>query len=396
MRIVRFGPISGIRGPLAATGRGALLALLSLAVGLPLFIAAVMTLAYSTIVIGVLLTPPVMLGVRRFADWERRHALEWSGVRIDSPYRQRPDTAADGALVTLLRTWWWLWSDPATWRDVAWLIANIPAGVVLGSLPIDLVTDSFKYLPLLPFALVFAPLLARPCLRVHASFSALLLAPTARRALSARVGVLTQTRSEVLDSSAAELRRIERDLHDGAQARIAALGLDIGLAEQLVHQDPDAAVALLAGARESSGQVLAELRGLVRGILPPVLAERGLDGAIRALALTLPIPVDPEIDLATPIPAPIESALYFAVAEAFANALKHSGATRLGVRVWLDERKILVARVRDDGRGGAYVSPGGGLDGIHRRLAAFDGTLTVHSAIGGPTTVTMELPCASC
>jgi len=197
------------------------------------------------------------------------------------------------------------------------------------------------------FVLGLAPFVAEPCLKLHARFSAALLSPTSKHALSTRVGVLTQTRSEVLDSSAAELRRIERDLHDGTQTRIAALGLNIGLAEQLVYQDPDAAVALLAEARESSGQALAELRSLVRGILPPVLAERGLDGAIRALVLTLPIPVEPELDLPESIPAPIESALYFAVAEALANAVKHSGATRLSVRVWLDERRRLTARERE-------------------------------------------------
>jgi signal transduction histidine kinase len=246
------------------------------------------------------------------------------------------------------------------------------------------------------FAFLFAPFLAQPCLKLHARFSAVLLSPTSKSALSTRVGVLAQSRSEVLDSSAAELRRIERDLHDGTQTRIAALGMNIGLAEQLIYQDPDAAVALLAEARESSGQALSELRSLVRGILPPVLAERGLDGAIRALALTLPVPVEPDLDLPASIPAPLESALYFAVAETLANAVKHADATRLSVRVWLDERRMLVARIRDDGRGGAYVSPGGGLDGIGRRLAAFDGALSVHSPVGGPTTVILELPCASC
>jgi signal transduction histidine kinase len=381
---------------MVAVSRGALLALISLVVGLPLFVSTVAVLAYSGIVVGVLLTPAAMLGVRRFARWERRRALEWSGVRIGSAYRRPPNTSADDVLVTRLRLWWWVCGDPATWRDMAWLITNVPAGLILGLLPLGLVAASLTYLPLLPFALLLAPFLARPCLKAHALFSAALLSPTSRHTLSTRVGVLAQSRSEILDSSTTELRRIERDLHDGAQTRIAALGLDIGLAEQLVHQDPDAAVALLAAARESSGQALAELRSLVRGILPPVLAERGLDGAIRALALTLPIPVEPDLDLPAAIPAPIESALYFAVAEVFANAVKYSGAERLGARIWLDERKVLVARVRDDGRGGAYVNPGGGLDGIGRRLAAFDGTLTVHSPVGGPTTVTMELPCASC
>ena len=385
----------GAKQAVVATGRGALLAALSVVVGLPLFISAVVAFAYAVIGIGLLITPPVMLGVRSFAQWERRRALDWSGVRIDSPYRARPDTSANVAFVRHLRVWRWIWGDPATWRDLAWLIVNVPTGLVLGLFPLYLISLSGLYLPLIPFALVLAPFAAGPCLRLHALFSESLLSPS-RESLAARVTVLAQSRSEVLDSSSAELRRIERDLHDGAQTRIAALGLHIGLAEQLVREDPDAAVALLAEARESSGQALAELRSLVRGIHPPVLAERGLDGAIRALALTVPIPVELELDLPASVPAPIESALYFALAETFANAVKHSGATRLHLRVLRDERQILLARVRDDGRGGAYVSPGGGLDGIGSRLAAFDGRLSVHSPVGGPTSVTMELPCASC
>ena len=399
MRIGRFKvpSLPGVRRLAVAVGRGVLLAVLSCVVGIPLFVASVVALAYTTVGFGILLTPPVLLGVRRFAQWERSRAARWSGVRIDSPYRPRPDTAADGMVGGWLRVCRWLWTDPATWRDLLWLIANVPTGYVLGALPLLLMEAGVEAgvhdVPAGLFVLVCAPFLAEPCLKLHARFSAALLSPSSKHALSTRVGVLTQSRSEVLDSSAAELRRIERDLHDGTQTRIAALGLNIGLAEQLVHQDPDAAVALLAEARESSGQALAELRSLVRGILPPVLAERGLDGAIRALALTVPVPVDPELDLPRSIPAPIESALYFAVAEALANAVKHSGATRVSVRVWLDERRMLVARVRDDGRGGAYVSPGGGLDGIGTRLAAFDGSLAVHSPVGGPTTVVMELPC---
>lgn len=394
MRIGRVAALLSPRRLGVAMARGAWLAALSMGVGLPLFIGSVVAFAYTTVGFGVLLTPPVLLGVRRFAQWERGKAKEWSGVCIPSPYRPRPDMSGDDLGGRLLRTFRWLWGDPATWRDLLWLIANVPAGLVLGFFPVLLILTGVQQVTAIPFVLVVVPFIAEPCLKLHAQFSAALLSPTSKHALSTRVGVLTQSRSEVLDSSAAELRRIERDLHDGTQTRIAALGLNIGLAEQLVHQDPDAAVALLAEARESSGQALAELRSLVRGILPPVLAERGLDGAIRALVLTVPMPVDLELDLPASIPAPIESALYFAVAEALANTVKHSGATRLSVRAWLDERAMLVARVRDDGRGGAYVNPGGGLDGIGTRLAAFDGALSVHSPVGGPTTVAMELPCA--
>lgn len=413
-----LGAAAYARSAATAAGRGLLVALLALAAGLPLFAGSVIVLGYSAAGIGVLLTPAVLRGVRAFAEAERRRALAWSGVRIPSPYRPAPDTAGDHPVRALLRRWHWLWTDPATWRDLLWLIANVPVGLTLGLLPAYLPALCVQFVVAVPLlavtgaaywwvalslgacAFFLVPTAGPWILKGYALFSSSLLSPTSQ-ALTARVGALTESRSHVLDTSAAELRRIERDLHDGAQTRLAALGLNIGLAEQLVREDPDAAVVLLAEARESSGQALAELRGLVRGIHPPVLAERGLDGAVRALALTLPLPADLDLDVPGGLPAPLESALYFAIAEAFANAVKHSAARRLAVRVRRvvpdgpGEPTLLIASVRDDGVGGARVNPGGGLDGIGQRLAAFDGALAVHSPVGGPTIVTMELPCAS-
>ncbi|HEU5109442.1 MAG TPA: histidine kinase, partial [Micromonosporaceae bacterium] len=217
--------------------------------------------------------------------------------------------------------------------------------------------------------------------------------------LSERVEHLAQTRADAVDAQSAELRRIERDLHDGPQARLAGLGMSIGLAAELMDRDPRAARRLLAEARDSSGQALRELRELVRGIHPPVLAERGLDGAVRALALSLPLPVEVTVELPGRPPPPVESAVYFAVAEALANAVKHAHAGRLSVRL-THAAGILTAVVTDDGTGGAPgpdedAARGGGLAGVARRLAALDATMSVASPPGGPTVVTLELPCAS-
>jgi signal transduction histidine kinase len=160
-----------------------------------------------------------------------------------------------------------------------------------------------------------------------------------------------------------------------------------------MKHDPEMALKLLAEARESSGAALTELRDLVRGIHPPVLAERGLDGAVRALALTLPLPVDVHIDLPGRAEAPVESAAYFAVAEMLANVVKHSGARRAWLQIEHSGDRLIMI-VGDDGTGGADPAAGGGMRGIERRLAAFDGTMAVTSPPGGPTVVTMELPCA--
>jgi signal transduction histidine kinase len=211
--------------------------------------------------------------------------------------------------------------------------------------------------------------------------------------MAASLDRLNESRSQVVDASAAELRRIERDLHDGAQARLVSLGMSIGLAEQVVRDDPDLALKLLAEARESSGQALSDLRHLIRGIYPPVLAERGLDGAVRALAVSLPLPVELRIELEGRPPAPVESAAYFAIAEVLANVVKHSAARSAWVQLAYEPGR-LVAIVGDDGTGGAIPRAGGGLRGIERRVAAFDGLIAVTSPVGGPTVVTMELPCA--
>ncbi|MFD0584381.1 sensor histidine kinase [Dactylosporangium darangshiense] len=234
----------------------------------------------------------------------------------------------------------------------------------------------------------------KPLVRAQARLANALLGPTSAARLSARVDRLTATRAAAVDASAAELRRIERDLHDGAQVRLVAVRMNIGMAEDMIDADPTTAKALMAEAKQSAGTALTELRDLVRGIHPPLLADRGLPGAVRALALSSAVPVDLDLGLERRLSAPVESAAYFALAESLANAIRHSGATAIRITV-LDGVDALVMTVHDNGHGGADPARGTGLRGIQRRLSAFDGTLRITSLPGGPTTLAMELPCAS-
>jgi signal transduction histidine kinase len=229
---------------------------------------------------------------------------------------------------------------------------------------------------------------------MHAGIGRSLLSVSEKSRLALRVEELTESRAETVDTQAAELRRIERDLHDGAQARLVALGMSLAMAEQQLERDPEGARALLSEARSASSDALAELRDLVRGIHPPVLADRGLDGAVQALALAAPMPVEVVIELPERLPAPLESAAYFAVAEALTNVVKHAHAQHAWIRLEQVGEQLTIS-VRDDGLGGASPGGGSGLRGIERRLSAFDGTLTVESPSGGPTEVVMVLPCVS-
>jgi signal transduction histidine kinase len=402
-RLVRQTPRTCVRG----------MALAAVAVaGLPLFAVSLACVLLLPAGLGVVLAPKSLLVVRRQADQQRRWAREWSGVTIAAPYRPMPAKRVN-RLFGVFRRCRWVLGDPATWRDLLWTLVNVPVSVVLGLLPAflfgagtwtvladwwDLLqgwTNATPHgfglqvllLSMLPACVIAGPWL----LRLQAAAASSLLAPT-RKEMAARVGQLAESRWEAVDASAAELRRIERDLHDGAQARLVAVGMNIGFAEQVVRDNPDLALTLLAEARQSSGQALSELRTLVRGIHPPALAERGLDGAVRALALSLPLPVDLHIELPGRPVAPVESAAYFAIAEVLANVVKHSGANRAWVQLEYDHGR-LIAIVGDNGAGGAHPRAGGGLQGIERRLNAFDGTFAVTSPAGGPTQVTMELPC---
>jgi signal transduction histidine kinase len=208
-----------------------------------------------------------------------------------------------------------------------------------------------------------------------------------------RIRRLEETRAGAIDVQESELRRIERDLHDGAQARLVALGMSLGRAEQALQTDPDAVRELLAEARHGAGEALEELRDLARGIHPPILTDRGLEAAVAALAARSPVPVTLSVDVRERPAAAVETAAYFTVSEALANAIKHARAGRVDIRIQA-ANGVLVAEIVDDGGGGADPS-GRGLTGLRQRAEALDGSLHVTSPDGGPTTVRAELPCES-
>jgi signal transduction histidine kinase len=211
--------------------------------------------------------------------------------------------------------------------------------------------------------------------------------------LEERVEVLTETRAGAVDAAAAELQRIERDLHDGAQARLVALAMDLGMAEERFDRDPEGARELVEKARAEAKNALAELRDLARGMRPAMLAERGLDEAVRALAARASLATSVSVDAGGGVPPAVEAAAYFVVAEALTNASKHSGATRLSVRISREGDRLAV-EVSDDGRGGASPA-GSGLTGLRKRVEALDGTLRIASPPGGPTLLRAEIPCGS-
>ncbi|WP_369248507.1 sensor histidine kinase [Streptomyces sp. R41] len=209
--------------------------------------------------------------------------------------------------------------------------------------------------------------------------------------LATRVVKLESDRGVVIDTAAADLRRIERDLHDGAQARLVALAMDLGLAKEKLTEDPEAAARMVDEAHGEVKTALQELRDLARGIHPAVLTDRGLDAALSAVASRCTVPVQVDVDLASrPAPA-IEGIAYFTVSELLQNISKHARATRATADVWRVENRLMI-QVGDDGAGGADVSAGSGLAGLAERLDAVDGILVVDSPVGGPTRITAELP----
>lgn len=343
---------------------------------LVLTILTVVGAATTVVWVGLPIIFAAVLATRPIAGVYRNIGGQLIGDRIPRPYLR----LAGGNLFTRLRM---LARDPATWRDAAWAAVNGTVGLVFSILALleALLDLLFWWLPPAVFS------------RITAYIARGLLSPNEKSRLALRVQELTESRAETVDTQAAELRRIERDLHDGAQARLVSLGMSLGLAEARLDDDPEGVRRLLLEARASSSAALGELRDLVRGIHPPVLADRGLVGAVHALALACPVPAVVQAEIAQRLPAPVESAAYFTIAEALANVAKHSGAAHVAIGLRHVDG-VLHIQVSDDGVGGAQAEGGSGLRGIERRLSAFDGRLAVISPPGGPTTLTMELPCA--
>lgn len=219
------------------------------------------------------------------------------------------------------------------------------------------------------------------------------LAGAREQELVERVGVLSRTRTGALDVQAAELRRVERDLHDGPQARIVALAMSLGLAKEMLDADPEGAAELLDEAQATAVSALQDLRSVMAGILPPVLADRGLVGAVRSLALDMAVPVTVTAAVPGRVPDPVASAVYFSISECLANVIKHSQATKASVFIGYRDGSLDVV-VADNGVGGAAMATGSGLPGIASRLEAFDGSMALTSPVGGPTEVSLEVRCA--
>lgn len=380
-------------------------------------LALIVSAALCPVLVGVPLLAATLRGVRSLATGERRRTGRLLGDVIDQRYAQASGTSS-AQLLTLMR-------DPATWRDLAWLMLHAvvglplalcwlfvalcavvaPVATLLWWVPDDAPLDFFVTIDSwgraltvpLPAAvgstalLVWAgPVVAGAQARAYRA----LLAPTAHDLLAARVEQLSATRAAALDAHAAELRRIERDLHDGMQARLVTVAIQLGLAQRQRDTDPDTANQLVEKAHAGVEHTLTALRDVVRTIYPPILADRGLAEAVWTLAAESPVPVRTRIGALIRPPAAVESAAYFIAAEALTNVVKHSGATEITLS--LDQRgDRLVVEVTDNGRGGADPSAGTGLTGMADRAAALDGRTTLHSPAGGPTTLRVELPCAS-
>ncbi|MGW1008642.1 sensor histidine kinase [Streptomyces termitum] len=332
----------------------------------------VVGIGLSVTVVGLPLLAAGLAGARLIGRSERARARALLDVAVAEP---SPLPPAGGLS--------WLWGrlkDPVAWRTQLYGLIRLPWGVLTFSVTLVSVVALW---PVLPFV-------ARGLAAADRGMVRGLLSPSDE--LERRITELETDRVVVVDTAAADLRRIERDLHDGAQARLVALAMGLGLAKEKLHEDPEAAAAMVAEAHGEVKLALQELRDLARGIHPAVLTDRGLDAALSSLAGRCTVPVSVSVELpGRPVEA-IEGIAYFTVSELLQNVSKHARARSASVEVWRSEDRLLL-QVRDDGVGGARTDgTGTGLAGLAERLGAVDGVLVVDSPAGGPTVVTAELP----
>ncbi|MDX8037022.1 sensor domain-containing protein [Lentzea sp. BCCO 10_0856] len=378
-----------------------------------------LTAIASWLAIGILLLSIVILPllpitaplIRRIVDLDRHRLARFTAVQIPSP------EPLDGPWLHRAQR---VLSDPDSRRDGIWLITHALYGTLFGAIaigipgalvqqPIALLlwwtvpggmensfgvhVDSWPTAFLsIPIAIVLTLIITQlPRLAaVDARWAQKLLSPP-KASLEKRLAEVVATRAAALQAHGAELRRIERNLHDGTQNKLVGVVMMLGIAERTLKQNPDNALQALLRAQDAAGDALEELRNVVRSIHPPVLEDLGLDGAIQALAARCPVPCLLEAEHLGRLPAAVEAAAYFAVAEALTNVAKHSGARRAKVSLRTTDNHLTVV-VHDDGKGGADEKQGTGLDGIRGRVAALDGTAAISSPEGGPTVLTVLLP----
>ncbi|MFI6939187.1 sensor histidine kinase [Streptomyces sp. NPDC050418] len=327
----------------------------------------------SLTVIGLPVLALGLAGARLLGRAERARARGLLGLRIDEP--SPLPRQGDGMIERV----WNALKDPVGWRTVLYDFIRLPWGVFTFTVTL---VSLFVLWPVLPF-------IARLLTNADRAMVRGLLSPSDE--LERRIAELESDRGVVVDTAAADLRRIERDLHDGAQARLVNLAMGLGLAKEKLLEDPDAAASMVDEAHGEVKLALQELRDLARGIHPAVLTDRGLDAALSSVATRCTVPVKVAVDLAErPAPA-IEGIAYFTVSELLQNVSKHSSARSAAVDVWRSETRLML-QVTDDGVGGARLDGGTGMAGLSERLGAVDGLFVVESPEGGPTTVTAEIP----
>jgi signal transduction histidine kinase len=369
----------------------------------------VMHMGKTELLAAVLLAAVLVLAVRVPLSAIQRHRC-WAllGVRIERPPPAPGQTLRQRTAASL--------RSEETWRQLAY---HLVVGPVLASGGLLVVAAWLGGLGFLAFGgyelqfsaprhgfgghlgvvivgalllLLAAPLLARLVTYSDVRAAAALLGPSRSRELERRVESLSESRAGVVDAADAERRRIERDLHDGAQQRLVSLAMNLGMARENLRDLPDEARKVIEEAHEEAKEALAEMRTLVRGLHPAVLEDRGLDAALSGIAARAPLPVGLSVDMSERASPTIEAVAYFVVSECLTNIARHASATRAGIDV-RREGGTLRIRVTDDGVGGADPARGSGLASLAQRARSVDGTLRLDSPPGGPTVVTVELPC---
>ena len=406
-------------GVLSSTWFACIHLLLNLPLGIVYFVLLVTGVSLGAGLLITLIGIPILIGtgwmVRTLGNIERARMNGFLGTTLRDPYR--PAASETGWIARLFA----IGKDPATWRDFLFLMLRLPMGtftfivsVATWSAALGLLASPISYwfgmfrlqfgdwifdgpvaVMIATFAGVLMTLLAfgitRGLARLEAVLAAALLDASPDE-LRRRVADLASSRTRSMSAADEERRRLERDLHDGAQQRMVSLAMTLGLAQQKLATNPEQGARLVSEAHEEAKRALQDLRDLARGLHPAVLTDHGLEAALPALAARCPIPTRVDVAVSPrPIPA-VESAAYFVVSEALTNVARHSQAASVQVTA-RREQDVLTIEVRDDGPGGARVVPGGGLAGLTDRVEALDGRLTVTSPGGGPTVVRVEIPC---